>query len=154
MRARKLADNVLMRHARRLLPLALAIAATTSGCLNDGVDRDEYTARNLRILDRVPVYPGARVTSAETIEERSSGIFGDNSGPPIRYTSYRGYVLPTGTPPEAVLAFYDRELKPRWAPVLGAMPCEQTYRHGVAQIYLMACHDRLMLQADHAAYPG
>jgi hypothetical protein len=64
-----------------MLPVALALAATTSGCLNDGVDREQYTARNVRILNSVPLYPGARLVSADTIEDRDFGMFGDGSGP-------------------------------------------------------------------------
>jgi hypothetical protein len=131
----------------------LLLALMLGGCTLSSVDKREYTAKNEGLLRSVPVYPGARLESIDSIGDRSgNGWPAENSGPYTSFATYHGYTLPPATDPRQVLDFYESELPSGWHQY-SRMPCEAGFRGNAgASLYVTTCYDRLSLSVDHATY--
>ena len=88
------------------------------------VDRDPYVRANQRILDSLPVFPGARL-----LARRSSGYQADNGDlgifdKTIGYDTGVDYAVPKGTARRAIISFYLEHTR-------GWQPGEVNYRDGI-----------------------
>jgi hypothetical protein len=88
------------------------------------VDREPYVRANTRILDSLPVFPGARElargSTGYQIENGDLGIFEKTIG----YDTGIDYALPRGTRRAAIIRFYLEHMR-AW------QPGEVNYRDGI-----------------------
>ena len=90
--------------AAAVVVLVVAVVGTTRN-----VERERYVAANEALFAELQMFPGARVTSSTSSEYRES------EGDPVAgYVTLYLLDLPPGTDPDAVVAFYKRELRPQW----------------------------------------
>jgi len=88
-----------------LLVLGVAFVATTRD-----VERERYVAANEAVFEELAVYPGSHVRSTRWTARREG-----ESSPVVGYPTLYFVTLPEGARPEAVAAFFKRELRPEWA---------------------------------------
>jgi hypothetical protein len=138
---------------------AIALFATIGllACSERDVDRDGYVRANEAVLASVPAESRAELagtTSAPYYKE-------DGAGAPIAgYTTTQVYRLAPGSTPEAVAAFYERELPTGWQlverlPAQGGAGPVLNFRRGRAALSVNlenASHGTYELTADHDAY--
>jgi hypothetical protein len=92
--------------AAAVLVLGVAVVGTTRG-----VEGERYIAANEAILAELPVYPGSRVRSVQSTARRESE---SPWSPVLGYGTLQLVTLPEAAQPDAVAAFYERELQPEW----------------------------------------
>lgn len=108
-----------------------------------GAEEVSFVRANRKVLDEVPVFGGQKLVNEYSIDHRDGNGCPEGLGPPTSYTTYRTYPLPAGTPPDEVIAYYERRL-PGWK-AASASGCEQTFTRGEAYVAVRACNDTLQL---------
>jgi hypothetical protein len=144
-----------MTWERRVITACLAIGILACGCGSEDVDKHDYTTRNKKILDEVPLYPGATLETSFATEDRTgNGSPYENGGPITAYWSTRRYGLPGAVTPANVIRFYRRQLRRLHWHDKGSTPCSHTFGRGREALYLDACFPAgFSLMVNHAAPP-
>ena len=93
-----------------LVTVAVGLMATFAADCGSS-DRSEYVKANERLFQQLPTFPGSRL-----YETRSSEIPAgpDGRGPIIGYGTTFKFKIPAKATHAAVLAFYERRLRPEW----------------------------------------
>lgn len=77
-----------------------------------GPDRGDYLAKNERIVQALPLPPGAHERMRQILRNEDT-VFGEQLSHTVGYTTYVTYAVPAPTSSRAVVAFYGRRL-PGW----------------------------------------
>jgi hypothetical protein len=82
-----------------------------TGCIGDGVRRDDYVEKNEELLASVPTFPGAQRTDVR----HSPYYEGDSAGAPVAgYVTAFVFRLPEDVSRVEVGRFYERRLSREW----------------------------------------
>ena len=115
-----------------------------------GLDRSEYVRKNLRLLDSLPVPPGAHVKRTESSAYKDTDSAGAKT---IGYGTTRVYVLPASLTPRSAIDFYRRRL-PGWhVEDLSEAPSISLSR-GDAYIHVLAGPGEFIVEVDHNCFKG
>jgi hypothetical protein len=101
---------VTRRLATGLIVVALGVCIVLTARFFHGPDRGDYLAKNERIVQALPLPPGAHETMRQILRNEDT-VFGEQLSHTVGYTTYVTYAVP-GTPSsKLVVAFYDRKLQ-------------------------------------------
>src|SRR5439155_5848062 len=137
------------RLAARLAVLAVAFL---SAC--GGIDRGSYVSSNERLVDSLPVYPGAqKADEDQSVGYPAAGqLFpeNDSSG---GYTTYRRYGMPAGKRCGQVQQWYGLRLGERGWKLDGGGDDSSGWEKGSAVVSISCGPVDITVTADHHALP-
>jgi hypothetical protein len=124
------------------------------GCRIRSVDEAAWVGANNRVLETIPVYPGATELATYSIGNPAPDqcLPLENSPPYDSFWTYHTFTLPPGTGAEQVLDFYHEQLAADWKPVVVGPGCEVSYRRGQVLLGVSACNGTLRLALNHTAH--
>jgi len=136
-----------------MLAACLAAGGPAAGCGDQGVDKEKWLAQNRAIMNRLPLYPSARLEASFAKGDPTGNESPDEGGPNTSFWSTRQYGLVAAVIPEDVLRFYRRELEPEWTPGDHA-PCSYSWHRGEASLNVDACYPAgFALHVNHDPIP-
>jgi hypothetical protein len=131
--------------------LLAVVVMMLAGC-DRGIDRDAYVEKNVRLLDSLPVLPGARPARTE------SSPYSNNDTPGAQVVGFgttRTFVLPPRLLPPQAIDAYARLLAARgWEVVDRSMVPSVSARHRDAYVHVLAAPREVLVEVDHDCYKG
>jgi hypothetical protein len=99
----------------RRVVVSVVVIATAAGIVFTvrffrGPDRGDYLAKNERIVQALPLPPGAHEVARQILRDDDT-VFGEQLSHTVGYTTYVTYAVPGEPSSKDVVAFYDRTLQ-------------------------------------------
>jgi hypothetical protein len=126
-----------------------AIGGFFNRCISptSGADEAKFTRANRALLDRVPLFPRAKLADEYSRAHHDGNGCPEGLGPPTSWSTSRMCRIPEPARGDAVVRYYERRLA-GWERSFGGPPgCEQGFRRGDAFAFVRACGGPLELEA-------
>jgi hypothetical protein len=153
---------VLAFNAAIALVLAAVCAAANdvADCTLRSVDKTSYVGKNEDILQRLPVFPGAKLLTGYSIGHTASDTCLPiaNGAPYGSFTTTHVYKVGKPSPRGAIVRYYRKRLLAqgwRWVARSGLTgpPLDSAFRRGPASLYISESYrGSWIITTDHAAY--